>query len=46
MKSRIHQDLPPVEIVDMGAALRRGENALLSERLREAIAETLVRESR
>ena len=43
MKSRIHQDLPTVEIVDMGAALRRGENALLSERLREAIAETLAR---
>ncbi len=43
MKSRIYQQLPAVEIVDMEDCLRNKENAYISNRLRTAISQTLAR---
>lgn len=43
MKHRIYQQLPSVEIVDMGACIRNGQSAILSDRLYEEIKATLAR---
>ena len=43
MPKRIHQQLPEVEVVDMGECIRRGENRILSQCLHDAINSCLQR---